>query len=65
MLVVGLLLGILVPASSFAQNGDLGFGVGVGGKFSTLGAGFDVAVPISSRANVRGGLRAGLQSRLS
>jgi len=58
MLVVGLLLGILVPASSFAQNGDLGFGVGVGGKFSTLGAGFDVAVPISSRANVRGGFSA-------
>ena len=60
MLVVGLLLGILVPASSFAaprneQNGELGFGVGFGAKFSTLGAGFDVAVPISSRANVRGG----------
>ena len=60
MLLVGLLLGILVPASSFAaprneHNGDLGFGVGFGAKFSTLGAGFDVAVPISSRANVRGG----------
>lgn len=66
MLVIGLVLGILgvfVPASSFAaprneQSGDLGFGVGIGAKFSTLGAGFDVALPISNRANIRGGFNA-------
>jgi hypothetical protein len=60
MLALALLLGTLVPARSFAaprneHNGELGFGVGVGAKFSSLGAGFDVAVPISHRANVRGG----------
>jgi hypothetical protein len=63
MLALGLLLSTLVPARSFAaprneRNGDLGFGIGFGAKFSTLGAGFDVAVPISSRANIRGGFTA-------
>jgi len=63
MLALGLLLSTLVPARSFAaprndHNGELGFGVGVGGKFSTLGAGFDIAVPISHRANIRGGFNA-------
>jgi len=57
--VFAVLLALTLTARSFAaprneNNGQPGFGVGVAGKVSTLGPGFDVAVALGSRANVRG-----------
>jgi len=52
-LVLGAALLALAPASVFAQASTPNAGVAF--KFGVLGAGVDVAVPVGSRVNVRGG----------
>lgn len=52
-LVLGAALPVLAPARAFAQASTPHGGVAF--KFGVLGAGVDVAVPVGSKVNIRGG----------
>jgi hypothetical protein len=65
-LLLALLSVMLCVSSSFAQKNTYAATeshIGIGVKMSTLGAGIEAAIPITSKANIRGGFSISSYSR--